>query len=480
MRKHVAIAVGCILSSAAEAQVSISGTSSQVTTNPAAQFDPSISGDIVVYTDRRDRNDDIYFTDLATGSEVQVTSDPEDQRLHDVSDGRIVFTDYSGADPQAWVYDIAMGMSAPLFASSYPQLDPTIDGAVVAFEAYRDGTGNADIAIADVAAGTYTALTATPEHEGRPTIGGSLVVYERGAAPLDAASSIVVYDLTTGVETVLGVGLQPHTDGRRVAWWTGAHTEADIVVVDTLTGASSTIAYAGAQTRPRLSDDVLAFDDNSAGSPDVVLRHLPTGAELRIPGTSGASEFLNDIDGNRLAYTTTETGNFDVFVFEFTVLGLEQPPVTGDPCESTSGLVEVFSEGFTRQRGEPELETRTFTFSSNGLEEGVVVIENDGCASAVISLNGEEVLAPEDLDAALQCRFTPTALAAENVLEVELRSKPGCEVTVTVYAVAPIEPVEAAAAPEVSLTCDSSSAKGTAPLAALGLLLFLGGRRRRR
>ena len=49
-------------------------------------------------------------------------------------------------------------------------------------------------------------------------------------APLALSSDIVLYDTATGSETVLGSGLEAHTDGRRVAWRTGTSAEADIVV----------------------------------------------------------------------------------------------------------------------------------------------------------------------------------------------------------------------------------------------------------
>lgn len=468
------------LAAQADAQVTITGTSSQVTTNNAPQFDPSISGEIVVYTDRRGGNDDIYFTDLSTGSETAVTSSPFDQRLHDVSDGSIVFSDFSTAVSQVWVYDVVRGMSSPIESSPFRQLEPTIDGSLVAFEVYDPATNRADVALADLVSGTYTLLTTTPEHEGRPTVGGSFVVFERGPGPLSPLSEIVLHDTATGVETTLGSGLEPHTDGRRVAWRTGTSADADLVIIDTVDGSTVTISYAGAQTRPRLFGDVLAFDDNSLGNPDVVLRHLPSGVEHRIVGTPGASEFLNDIDGNRLVYTSTETGNFDIFLYEFSITGLEPPtPPTDDPCESTAGLIEVSSHTFVRSRGKPELEQASFAFPSDGLDQGVVVVRNDRCASALIGLNGEEVLFPSDFDAEMQCVSRLAPLTADNTLDVELRSKPGCEVTVTVYAVDPAV-VAAADVDITALSCDSSSAGSAAPLAAFALLMLLAGRRRRR
>ena len=52
----------------------------QVTTNLAPQLDPSIAADVVVYTDLRNGNDDIYTANLVTGVETQVTSAAGSQR----------------------------------------------------------------------------------------------------------------------------------------------------------------------------------------------------------------------------------------------------------------------------------------------------------------------------------------------------------------------------------------------------------------
>jgi len=64
-------------------------------------------------------------------------------------------------------------------------------------------------------------------------------------------------------------------------------------------------------------------------------------------------------------------------------------------------------------------------------------------------------------------------------IDAELRSKPGCEVTITVYAIDPAA-VAAADLDVSALSCDVSSAGSTAPLAAFTLFLLLAGRRRRR
>ena len=49
------------------------GIETQLTTDQEDQFDPSISGGITVFTDRRNSNADIYYYDIENNQEVQIT-----------------------------------------------------------------------------------------------------------------------------------------------------------------------------------------------------------------------------------------------------------------------------------------------------------------------------------------------------------------------------------------------------------------------
>ncbi len=58
----------------AQSPPQIPGTVRQLTTDPADQFDPAISGNIVCYTDMRSGNENIRYYDLSTNTDHQVTS----------------------------------------------------------------------------------------------------------------------------------------------------------------------------------------------------------------------------------------------------------------------------------------------------------------------------------------------------------------------------------------------------------------------
>ena len=59
-----------------------------------SQGDPTISGSVVVWTDQRYGNDDIFYRD-GLGPEVQLTNSPINQNVHDVSGRIVVYSDWT-------------------------------------------------------------------------------------------------------------------------------------------------------------------------------------------------------------------------------------------------------------------------------------------------------------------------------------------------------------------------------------------------
>jgi len=465
------LSVAAVCVAAPAVAQSISGSAKPLTNLPGDQLGPSIDGDIVVYTDASAGNDDVYYVDLAVNAgSVLVAGGSGDQRLHDVDANTIVYTDdIAAGGAQVFAYDVLLGTSQPLLVTlPGEQNDPTIDGNLVAFAAV-DNTGS-DIGLADLAAGTTVLVTSTPEVESSPELGGRFIVYERTPFYGSSAVSVVLYDIDAAFELTLGTGMDPHTDGVSVVYAEPTVLgDYDIVLYDIASGARIVLAEPGNQTGPHIDGDVVAYDDASTTFDlDVVVHHLPSGASTRVG--NGGVEILNDIDGNRVVYTSTDSGNgLDIYVFEFSVNGVPPPPTTTDPCEDASGLTLLHSASFVRERGAPTQLSDTFT-NTSGKSDAVVVVRNDRCASALVDLNGENVVRPDQLDSGATCGFGIVSLQASNTLDVEMRSAPGCELTVEVYAID--ETVADGAG------CSQSSAGGLLPFAWLGLAL-LGVRRRR-
>ena len=75
------LALICVLAAPAAGAQTVTGVETRVTESPADQWAPSISGDLISYTDFRGQDTDIYYFDLSTGVEHPVTTAPGNQEL---------------------------------------------------------------------------------------------------------------------------------------------------------------------------------------------------------------------------------------------------------------------------------------------------------------------------------------------------------------------------------------------------------------
>ena len=325
--------------------ITITGTTRQVTTNSAAQTDPHISGDLVVYSDSRHGNDDVYLFNLSTNTETQLTTATTPQHLADVNGTRVVYTDFTPPIARIALYDVTTG-STTLISSGSDGV-PRIDGQIVVFEKLVGGTTyTTDICAVDLSTMAEFPVAATSGAiEDRDAVSGTRVVFRRRASS-DSPGQIVMVDLSTMTETALTDGTSDAVisdiKGNLVVWEIRSTSGDAIVVLDLSTGITKQLLLPHAQlttTRaPRISGRFVTFEDESTGTPEVDLYHVDSGQVFPISTSSGI-RFLADIDGNRVAYVSNETGNLDIFLFEFTV----QPAVDVAPSSVQFGSVNLGS-----------------------------------------------------------------------------------------------------------------------------------------
>lgn len=298
----------------------------QLTTDPATQLDPAISGDIVVFTDMRHGNEEVYFYDLSSGTETQLTDSPFTQRLHDVSGSRIVYTDYSPPATHIKLYNVDTGQTVAITSNAVDQ-NPRIDGDIVVFE--RGLGTSADVMAVELSSGIETPIAATSAIEAIPVVSGRKVVYERHANA-NAPGEIVVFDLDTwSEEAVLGDpdlhDRRPDIDGNLVVWdILTAAGDMDIAIHDLSTGITKVLEMPGNQRAAHVSGRVVVFDDDSSGTLDVLMYHVDSGQTIAV-GSGPGTEFLNDISRGQIVYTSNASDNFDIWLVEFEVLSFDPP-----------------------------------------------------------------------------------------------------------------------------------------------------------
>lgn len=309
----------------------ITGTPTQLTLDTATQLDPSLSGDIMVWTDQRNgpTNDDIYYCNVTNcaGTEFPIASTEANQRLHDVSGSIVVYTENALPFSTVRAFDTStntdLGVISP--ASNHSR-NPRIDGPFVVYEV---GTSDAsDIGLTNLSTGEQTIIASTSDIEASPVVendpatGVTRVVYERRVA-FAAESDVVVLNLTTSSQTVIASGPSdqrlPDIDGNFVVYdATTSAGDRDIFVHNLSTGSTTQLSRPGDQQRPHVSGNFVTFEENSAGNFDVQLYHIPSGTFQTVAANAG-NNFLTDISGNRVVYTSNQAGNFDIWMYTFAV-----------------------------------------------------------------------------------------------------------------------------------------------------------------
>ncbi len=374
----------------------------QLTTDPATQLDPAISGDIVVFTDLRNGNEDVYYYDLSSGTETRITTLPANQRLNDVSGSRIVYTDYTPPGARITLYDVTSGLTDPITSGPDPDQNPRIDGDIVVFE--RGPSTNLDVIAIDLSSGLETPVAGTNVQEQAPVVSGRRVACERHASP-GAPGEIVVFDLDTLTETVLGDPAlddrRPDIDGDLLVWDVlTASGDLDIAIHDLSTGTTQVLAMAGNQRAAHVSGRVVVFDDDSSGTSDVLLYHIDSGQTIPVAAESGplesGTEFLNDISRGRIVYTSNAAGNFDIWLVEFEVLSFDPP-----------GGLEFGSLNV----GSSNMQIVTLTYLGGDLEVTDLSLDSSGSPGFSIGLSAPQTVARGDsLD--IPVTFAPTAAGA--------------------------------------------------------------------
>lgn len=347
-RQYFLIAVLCLVQivailediSLAEVFSPIEVKEYQVTSNPADQYGPAISGERVAYTDNRNGNADIFFANRETGIEIQVTSSANDEILGGFDGTSIVFT--TNTIPSgSFVYDIPSAATTPLATTmgSSNQSSPAVGGHIAAWIDDRDG--NNELYTKDLLTGSESRRTFTSGiAEGNPSISSQgRVAFE---SCISGSCDILLLDTVTGsispIANTISDERAPDIDGNYVVFDSNRDGDSDIYLFNIVSGTETRISLPGIQYHAKVSGDFVSFEDidSSSGATHIGLYRISTGSTYQVtPNTSNAShtsnQFLNDISTTavregRIVYTDGRNGNLDIFVAKFEV------PDSGDVC----------------------------------------------------------------------------------------------------------------------------------------------------
>ena len=299
------------------------GPETQVTTDPLDQFDPAISGSLVVYSDRRGAHADVWVHDVVTDVAAPVSGVPDgDQLLSDVSGNVVVFTDYGTGQATIWACKWNGSACPAELVVDQPgnQRRPAVFGSLIVYE--DDRNENYDIYLYDMDTGVETQITDDPSHQRKPDIFGNRIVWEdyrNGNADVytcewdgaQCANEPVTLDPAQDVD--------PAVFGDWVAFGSNRASIGDIWAVNLAEGTTPIPVTSGEdyERNPDVSGTYVAYETYEAGDSNINLYDLATGTDW-ILTVDPAEQYLHAISGTRVVFTDNRNDNLDIYMVELT------------------------------------------------------------------------------------------------------------------------------------------------------------------
>ncbi len=159
------------------------GETIPVCTNRALQAWPAVSGNVVVWADRRNAGDhdrwDLYGYDLAAGREFRITSRPEALGPPAIAGQTVAWWAEHDGSRRVLAYDLASGKQRTLadLGRDPGQVGVDVGGDLVVWSARRAATGDHDVYGYDLARGRAFIVSRAIGDQLQPRIAGRTVVW---------------------------------------------------------------------------------------------------------------------------------------------------------------------------------------------------------------------------------------------------------------------------------------------------------------
>ncbi|MEI8003373.1 MAG: biopolymer transporter Tol, partial [Methanothrix sp.] len=288
------------------------------------QLYPKASGDKVVWADYRNGDADVYMKDLSTGIESAIVTGKGDQTWPSLSGDKVVWMDNSSGNWDVYMQDVGRGESSAVYKGPGQQMYPVISDNRVVWQDNRNG--DFDVYIKDLMTGNETCLTEDGDQL-YPDIFGNTITWE------DANSKDIAYyfwDKKWG-KTYPRPGEQttPVVSGKYISYVDGAGTNTSIRKLDLSNWKDELVQTGPGQVKPSM-DEKLVWLNTLSGRPRTV--PVTAGQTSIICSAPGDQSYPvvggNDQVGYYVAWMDNRTGKPDIYVYSLSQ-ELELPIAAG-------------------------------------------------------------------------------------------------------------------------------------------------------
>ena len=306
-----------------------------ICSDPAAQQEPSVNGSLVVWSDYRNGNWDIYGCDLSTGTEFPICVHGAEQSRPAVSGQTVVWRDYRNGNWDVYGATIDLSDPAHITVAEMPILtgpDSQVCSGIhlnrIAVELHRVGEMDGEYMAYDLDSGVLVESTDDYD-QGRVAISGDLLIWEDWRNDPGDGSDVDVYgyDLVHRREFVVCAdGIkprQPDVLANLAAW--ADHREKlwhiYIALVDTSDPNIISVHVSplgsgkswGGMHLPRVGQEVVVtFVEGDPDKDSLYGFELLSGGAFPISRGS-ATDGGHDISGDLVVWTDTRSGNPDIY-----------------------------------------------------------------------------------------------------------------------------------------------------------------------
>jgi beta propeller repeat protein len=288
---------------------------------------PAISGDNVVWINKKGYNFNLEIYNLATGTEKSIPV-TRTGSFYDppaiYSDTAIYMSEWNSIKT-LFTYTISEDKISqlPVSSNGSEQYSPEIDGNNIVF-LERNQDGNSRVFLYNLISGSKVQLTDKTDSSNQysPCVSGNNVIWYDDA---EGKASIHLYNISTGVSKILvqDTGdfyyMRPSINKEKIVWSDYREKNYDIYQYDLLTGTETLITPGtnmSDQMNPAIFNDLIAWEDYRNQNPEIYLYNMTSGEGFTV-GTQGSDKQLPKINSNRIVWQDNRNGNRDVFLFTF-------------------------------------------------------------------------------------------------------------------------------------------------------------------